>query len=354
MLLKRNNSIEFFRFLFIITICLMHFSNSYFQAAPYFEGAYIGTEFFFIVSGFLLMHKFSQDQEEKQTKGSGAFRYSVSRMKKLYPHYLFSFFVIFIFTEIVNRSGFFQVISNLCASLWELTFLQISGLKCFGLYNYPAWYVSAMLIAGYFLYCLLEFFHEKFVRFGIPLFILAVYTFFSKNTGNMDVWGGAQILNLSDAVVRAFGAMGIGVLCYEGSRWLQDKINTGFKKYVFGILEILCYVVVLIMGTLKGHSQNDFYLIAVMALGVLITFTGQTITDRLFSSKVFSYLGSLSYPMFLNQLFIINMFTYFYKGNDYKITLFVYLVVLTVYSAFTNFLVSYMQRIRKKQVNRNG
>lgn len=41
-----NNKIELYRFIFSIGIALMHYGN--------FDGFYIGVDFFFIVSGYLL------------------------------------------------------------------------------------------------------------------------------------------------------------------------------------------------------------------------------------------------------------------------------------------------------------
>jgi peptidoglycan/LPS O-acetylase OafA/YrhL len=53
----RNNTIELWRFMFVCAICIMHFSNSYFGASLYFSSAYVATEFFFIVSGYLFDHQ---------------------------------------------------------------------------------------------------------------------------------------------------------------------------------------------------------------------------------------------------------------------------------------------------------
>lgn len=325
----------------------MHFSNSYYGAAPYFGGSYIGTEFFFIVSGFFLMYSYL-NKKESYPIGTGAFRYTLNKIKKLYPHYLFSFLVIFIFTMIINKAGFLKIVNDFCASFWELIFLQISGLKCTGLVNYPAWYISAMLIAGYFLYCLLEFFNNKFVRFGIPFVLLFVYAFFSKNAGNMDVWGGAQIYNLSDAVVRAFAAMSIGVLCFEGAQALQTrKVGTSLK-IILTMLELLCFIIVLVKGTLIGHSQNDFYLIALLGIGIMLSFSELTATSQICKAGIFAYLGKISYPMFLNQLFIIGMFNQFYTGKDYKITLLLYLAVLIIYSCLTELIIRSIKKVFAK------
>ena len=344
---KRNNSIELFRFLFIAVICFMHFSNSYFGAAPYFEGAYIGTEFFFIVSGYLLMYSFTKSTDSP-IKGTGAFSYTFSRVKKLYPHYLLSFGAIFVFTMIVNQASPWQVIRNLAASFWELTFLQISGLKCTGLVNYPAWYLSAMLIAGYFLYALLELFQNKFVKIGIPFTILYVYAFFSKNNGNMDVWGGAQIMQVSDAVIRAFAAMSIGILCYQGAEILRIRTISINGKIALTIAEIASYITVLIMSTVRGHSQNDFYLLALLGIAVVLSFSGQTLTGYLCNNRVVSYLGKISFPMFLNQIFIIGLFGQFYTGQNYKASLLLFIVAVMIYAAVADAIINLIYKVTGK------
>mgnify|MGYP006951500977 CR=1 FL=1 len=56
---KRNNALEFYRFVFIVFIFFMHFrSYGGFEGDKnYFAAGYLGVEYFFILSGFFMMQK---------------------------------------------------------------------------------------------------------------------------------------------------------------------------------------------------------------------------------------------------------------------------------------------------------
>lgn len=325
---SRNNTIEFWRFLFICAICIMHFSNSYFGASPYFSAAYVATEFFFIVSGYLLMKSFYKYRENKIS----AWEYTLSRAVKLYPYYIVSFIAIFVLIMVRENVNITEWIRNLGGSVWELFFLQISGLKCFRLFNYPTWYISAMLITGYFMYALLVLVEEKFIKFIMPLAMLFIYCFFSKDNGNIDVWGGAKILSISDALMRAFAGMSLGGICYHASNLLNQKNLNQTKKILLSIGEMATYLVSFILMSQAAHTQLDFYIIGLLAVAVTISFSGQTVVYKLFNHQIFAWLGKLSYPMFLNQIFVINLMGIFMVGLGYRNGVVVFLLLLSVVS----------------------
>lgn len=327
---NRNGAIEFWRFLLISAIGIMHFSNSYFGASPYFAGAYVATEFFFIVSGYLLFLSFYKNK----TKGEkvGAWKFTFHKIRNLYPCYLLSFLMLFVFVMIADKEGLGGWITNLGQSVWELTFLQISGLKGFRLFNYPAWYISAMLIAGYFIYALLELEEEKFAKILMPLAVLLIYCFFSKNAENIDVWGGAKILDISDALMRAFAGMSLGGICYYASSLIREKRLSFGGRLVLSIGEAIVFILSLFLMNQEGHTQIDFYIIALLAVGVTLLFSNQTFTTELFSKRLFVWIGKLSYPMFLNQILAIYLIGAYLKDLGYREGVIVFLIVLFLIS----------------------
>ncbi|WP_099467051.1 acyltransferase family protein [Konateibacter massiliensis] len=326
----RNGSIELMRFLLIAAIAVMHFSNSYFGQTPYFDGAYAATEFFFLVSGYLLFRSFYKNREAR--KEISAWKFTVHKIKNLYPYYIISFFMIFSFSMLSERAGIGKWLVSLGKSVWELSFLQISGLKGFVLYNYPAWYISAMLLAGYFIYTLLELWEKKFVKFVMPLSVLLIYCFFSKNAESIDVWGGAKIFDISDALMRAFAGMCLGGISYYASIAIGKKELKGKTRLLLTGSEIAVFILAMILMAGVGHTQTDFYVIALLASAVILAFSGQTHTEKLFSNAAVNFLGKISYPMFLNQIFVISLFGTFWEGLGYKEAVLLFMAVLTVIS----------------------
>lgn len=331
----RNQEIEVFRFLFICAIAIMHFSNSYFHSAPYFSGAYIGTEFFFLVSGFMIM-------KAAASKKASPFRFTLQRMKKLYPHYLAAFFLLFITSSLTGGTSLFSSLKNLCSYCFELLFLHASGLKCFGLLNYPTWYLSALIIAGFFLYACAYYNEKLYLTIIAPLSILVTYSFFSATTGHIDVWGGNQLLHLSDALTRGFAAMSLGALSYALSNYLKDQ-NIQLPKYLkifLTLLELSLFAGVLAGSAYFADTQYDFYFIFLLFAGITLAFSDITYSSRLFHFSVFSYLGRISYPMYVYQLFIICLFCLFLPNLPYLIGILSFLITMVVFSALMDGLIN--------------
>ena len=336
---SRNNEIEFFRFLFICTIAIMHFSNSYFKSTPYFSGAYIGTEFFFLISGYMIM-------KSGHTKTLSSYAFTLSRVKKLYPHYITAFLLLFISSMIVSGSGLVQWLKKGGSYIFELLFLHASGLKSFGLLNYPTWYLSSLLIAGFFIYALIRFNEKLYLTIIAPFAVLATYSFFSANIGHLDVWGGSQFLGLSDALTRGFAAMSLGTLSYTLSNYLKIKEFSLTKRVrvLLSLFEIFLFVGVIAGSMFSANTQQDFYYVLMLFVGITLAFSDLTYTSKLFSFRIFTFLGKVSYPMYVYQLFIICMFCIFCSDLSYSIGIFCFLAVTFIFSAIMDFLFSHLNR----------
>lgn len=323
----RNQEIEIFRFLFICTIAIMHFCNSYFHSAPYFSGAYIGTEFFFLVSGFMIT-------KAATSKKSSPFLFTLQRMKKLYPHYLTAFFLLFITSSLVSGTGLLSSLKTLGSYCFELLFLHASGLKCSGLLNYPTWYLSALIIGGFFLYALVYYYEKFYLTIIAPLAVLVTYSFFSSTTGHMDVWGGNQLLHLSDALTRGFAAMSLGALSYTLSNYLKNRgfqLSKYFRLFLT-LLELSLFLGVLAGSAFFADTQYDFYFIFLLFAGITLAFSGITYSSRLFSFPLFSFLGKISYPMYVYQLFVICLFCLFLPNLPYLMGVISFLAATVVFS----------------------
>lgn len=327
---NRNGAIELWRFILIGAIGIMHFSNSYYGSSPYFGGAYVATEFFFIVSGYLLFVSFYKNRAREEK--INAWQFTFHRIKNLYPCYLLSFLVLFCFIMVQDKASLSTWITNFSQSAWELSFLQISGLKGFRLFNYPAWYISAMLIVGYFIYALLELNEKKFAKLYMPLAVLGIYCFFSKNAENIDVWGGAKILDISDALMRAFAGMSLGGICYYASLLIKKKQRSSVVRVLLSIGELAAFLLSIFLMNQKGHTQIDFYIILLLAVGITLSFSEQTYITKLLSKQPIVWIGKLSYPMFLNQIFVIYLIGAYLNQLSYSKGIVIFMMILIAIS----------------------
>lgn len=90
--INKNNSIVAWRIYFAYIIAIFHILNSY----GYGTSLYLATDFFFIVSGFLL----AKEAEENKYKSS--IQMLISKVKKYYPHYILSMIISYIVFRILK------------------------------------------------------------------------------------------------------------------------------------------------------------------------------------------------------------------------------------------------------------
>ena len=86
--MKRNYTVEFYRFITIIFIAVFHFGIQYTGKFHWPKGGYLGVEFFFILSGFFLMREANKDKIKGESDSKLSVNYLLSKLKRLYPDYL--------------------------------------------------------------------------------------------------------------------------------------------------------------------------------------------------------------------------------------------------------------------------
>lgn len=221
---KRHGKVDIYRFLFALVVCVYHFELIYYDGTRYVNAGYIGVEFFLILSGVFLMRS---AVDGSRTPVS----YAVSRITRLYPHYLFSFAVFFAATSFAmlrSEQGIFSVARKLVSHVFELTILQMAVPKC-AMLNRPAWYVSALLISSVAVYGLAARFRRTLLR-AAPVLVCLIYVFFAWKAGNIHVWWGTGVWLFRDGLLRAAAGLLLGCLCYVGcEHGIQPYVRGGFR-----------------------------------------------------------------------------------------------------------------------------
>lgn len=170
--INKNNSIVAWRIYFAYIIAIFHILNSY----GYGTSLYLATDFFFIVSGFLL----AKEAEENKYKSS--IQMLISKVKKYYPHYILSMIISYIVFRIL-KCGPQLTIKEIIP---ELGLVQMIGLNLKKMVNVPTWYLSVLLICSYIIYFLITNYKKLFVEFLSPIFVIVVLTWFYRNYGYLN------------------------------------------------------------------------------------------------------------------------------------------------------------------------
>ena len=140
----------------------------------------LAAEFFSILSVYFLIKAY-------YTKPScmGALNYTKSRLKKLYPYYLFSFLVLFIFYYVI--AGKYSGVGDIFKSIPEILLIQNIGIFK-GAINTFLWYLSVLAFGGYFIYYAIVKNKDTFIKLIAPLIILFTYTARTNDDNNIENW----------------------------------------------------------------------------------------------------------------------------------------------------------------------
>ena len=341
---QQNSYMNILRFLFSLCICLYHWGGA-------FSGGYLAVCFFFTLSGFLMLYHFdvSSHSPAGNDTYSNCLKFLKKKISKLYPHFLFSFIVLFFLKVIILDTVSF---SDACiTSFWELTFLQNIGLTSSGvLINPVTWYLSAQVIAGYFVYYLLQKCYKLYLYVIAPLSIMFTFCYCYQRFGHL---GTASQLTLvtTTGIILGFACMSLGCIAYNLYAYLNTIINkdslsvrilqTIFELVVIGVTGILCYK--------TGRSSKDFVLVMLVAILYISVFFNSSyiskMSTRKYISAIFNNLGHLSYAIFLNHFAVIYFLKYCWPPlniEGYWRNAVVFLGITLVYSVATRSFVSWL------------
>lgn len=319
---NRNRSIDFFRFFFMLVICIYHYGL---QMSPGFHHGYIGVEFFFIVSGAFLWRNYSAD------KTKSPLDYFVSRIKRLWGPYILAlsfYWIVYLVWMLISNVDF-SIENYSLRLLSDALMLQGVGLSFRGICT-PLWYVGSLLVASTFVFSLLSYNEQLSLRLLLPFGSLIGYTFLAKQ-GTFDYYysyGGALFI----PIVRAYSGIALGVLlcAISETRWKQLKESLK----LINITSILSFFFILIYVSrdvrVDGVNYTDSFLLLSIAVIVMACLVGESFFQRIFTSRCWESLGGVTYEMLLMHssiMIIVNFFKRYISLNQW-VWLAVYLSVV--------------------------
>lgn len=345
--MKRIYSLDLIKLVFAFVIAFFHFGTT---VSP---GPTITVQIFFIISGFFLARKYYSRSHSDGGEGYGQWQYTLDHVKSIYPHYLLALVINFLYNTAralvyLLRQPSWEGVQEICLSLYnqipDLLLLQ-SAYTFHDSMNYPLWQLSALLIAGYFVYGLLCWNEKLSRRLIFPAAILMIQSLL--NTG-VDLWANWGVFYVP--LLRAFSPLCIGVLAYY---FTTLPYYADLKKHrVFFNLAVLYSIAGIFLY--KDHG-NIFLLGAVMM--VWGCWDESSWLNKLLNYRIFRHCGGLSMAVYMNHALIAR----FLEARVYlplesagtpaplwqkNLT---YFVLLTVCSAITLWLTQVWKRHRKKK-----
>ena len=332
---KRYYSLDVAKFAFTLMIAIFHFLAYYGQRS---RGGFIAVEFFFITSGFLMMRKMENGGADITPEA-----YTWNRIKYFYPHYIFSFMVIFLYRRIQQGDSFGAVIRNLFSQTIEVLMLHGTLLvdNDTYLYNSMSWYISSLLIVGYLLWGILKR-HKGTVLWLAPIVSLWLYTFIVYNIGTTSNFRTHVFSILNYGFLRAVAGLLAGIIAYRLYAYFLE--NSKFDKILTrgGVLGALLLVVAFVASYKWYHKSCLLYILCfIFGIGLL---TACEERKRHSNCALFDRLPSLSYAIYLNHYIVFRVIKDHLLQNFGIKVIVVYLGILIVYSLFTSWFVKQLGR----------
>lgn len=341
---KKMNSIEAFRFIFMLIICIWHY-----QSTEALAHGYMAVEFFFMLSGVLMF--FSANKEE----ALGTFEYTMKKVKRFAPDCLLLIVYVnlrhMILPALLGRKEL--DVTWLLQALPESLFLQNIGIYTGGV-NFPMWYVSVLLFGGAFVYALLRFDKRLTVSIILPMIVLVGYTYIFS----MDKRGRIDSFDLHGGIytpmLRGVCGMSLGVVL--GYIFvLKKQCVLRVKTWVIDALGLISLCLFLVFAIFPTSQSYDRYLLIIVPFLLLACFVEKSLFNKLFGNKYWAILGGYSWQMLVyHGRIIIPLYVLLKTAFKFAIPLWLDLLLFSIVcvgvSAFFKMLVPKITLMVRKMV----
>lgn len=334
---KNYSGITFLKLAFTILIIFHHFTNGAFHG-------YIAVEFFFMASGVFLYKTFA-------TKNLSTKDYFVNRVKKLYPNYILSFVLLYLFGLLFNSFSLSDV-NNVWQPILEALMLQNIGIPAGGGFNFPAWYLSVLITASPLIYLALKNIKKKYFNIGACSFVTLIYLVLIFNFGKLESWDYFLYIFYMPWW-RGFADILLGVLLAQ----VAEKINVK-NVSLMRISEFLIFALIISAVFIKSNVL-DFVCIPLFA--TLILFNLQDNSSSLFAiignNKFTNFMSKCEYPMYLNHalIYYVGMYCFYAitEANSFLLASLSIVYALTAILVVISFNVYLVRRQKYKTKNSN-
>ena len=262
--------IEFYRYVFMVVLLALHGETNYFS------NGYLVVEFFFILSGYLLMESYLR-------KPKTAVQYTVDKLKRTYLEYFVALCFCFFYFGLL-RNWFYHTFSieEVFKFISEICLLQNTGVFNDG-FNGPMWYFCVLIWGGALLYYLISKYTELSTHILIPALCLLALTYLcaQPSLGNFDTYGVFYM-----PFIRGVSEMGIGVLLCTFAHSRYNKIRNSVW------LDCLSIVALILTFCLFDSGKNyDKYIFLTFPLIIFAGMRNKSFLNVTFSHDIWLKLG---------------------------------------------------------------
>lgn len=295
--IRKNGKIDFLKFIFAVVIVLHHGSQKVLGLkSGYFIGGSLAVEFFFIVSGYLLMASISRMSERTLPVGVETGRFLLRKFKSFYPELGVAFVLVFVLEMVVQEKSILQ--------MWQISYPNAFLLGMVGIGDMSThaelWYLSSMLLCMAILFPLVRKYPHIMTNVVLPLVAFLILGYFFK--GDKHPRGPLKWLGWTyKGNVRALAEISLGICLYPIAQKLKQIKFPVWARIFLALLEWCLYIRFIHYMYQKTASTLDFYYLFVCAGAILLSFSQCGIDANWFQGRFFAFLGKVSFALYLSH-----------------------------------------------------
>ncbi len=346
---KRNGRIDFLRFLFAFIVLMHHSRYLLGDDNCYFLGGSLGVEFFFLVSGYLMMASLEKiiqkngGEIKEKNLAYETIEFIKRKITSILPQYPIAWFIGFCVVMFLHEYSLKKAARKFVAYFWEFSLMKMTGIFENGI-DGVIWYISAMLISMAILYPLIRKWPEMMRMILCPLIalmLLGITCGLDGNPRNPTKWYGI----IYKGNLRAFAEICLGITMFRITQRIKKVDWTLFSKILFETIQILCYVSSIIYMYYDKPGKQDYFYMFLLYIAVSLSFAQVGILSKLFNNSLSYFLGRISTAIFFSHIYYaqnLNMILPDNLGKNEK--MFIYIAC----SIVTAIIVEYLSFIWRK------
>lgn len=298
-----------------LLVAVFHFEMAAARFVPaaqsmFFEKCYLMVDLFFIMSGFIMMHVYS-NHFKNNIQASTLKNFLVARFARVYPLHLFSLLLLVVIvrwlTDWGNPPILLEQPSDILPSIFLLHSFGFTKIYC---WNIPSWSISAEW-AAYLLFPIIALcIHKKKTISVILLILLVVVAYYSimyvlprKNPINPLIPVPHNLNTTFDyGYIRGIAGFTAGVLVY-----LIYELRAFRKAFSSDIVSLIIIIAIILS---LHFALNDGITVCLFAILVLSITVNNGRIANFCNRKFMQFLGNISYSVYLMQIFLQEPFSH--------------------------------------------
>ncbi len=339
-LAKKNGEVELLRIIFATIVMIHHFADSFGIAIA--ENGGIADEFFFTITGILMAKGVKGRIVERKKIPNTNWKHLLRKISVFYPYYFFALILQILLLFVIDKLTVLQVLERVFASVPEIILLNMNGIYYNnGIFVGGGWFLSAMIMAIFFLYPVLLFNYEYATKLVFPCIgIIGLGNLFvAYHTINAVLPINHILLS---GVIRAMAEISLGAFGFEVACKIDKSHFLQRFRFIPSAFKCFCFAIVAIFAL--GKFDNSLTPVAYFfcLIGCILSFSNTTFSIP--CNRIVYIIGRISVPLYLTHC-IVRKIAVAFLGSIINTSQFVLcLVVCFIVAFFSMCMIDYFKR----------